>query len=129
MSNGEIQTNHHKKEQLTAAYMNAGWMSQDLVNVINRVVNDCKVCQKFERSVARPRVTLPKSKSFNEIVTLYLKEFRSKYILWMVDNFTKFMHGRLIPNKKVDTIINAVNDSWSMNASFPSGRFFVDNGL
>ena len=74
--------NRHKgKEQLLTAYRNAGWMSPGLANIFDRVVNDCKVCQKFQTSVARPRVTLPKVSSFNEVVTLDLKEFGSKYIL------------------------------------------------
>ena len=76
------EVNHHKgKEQLMAAYRNAGWMSPELLNVIESVVNDCKVFQKFQRSVARPRVTLPKSTSFNEVVALDLKEIGSKYVL------------------------------------------------
>ena len=79
---------HKGKEQLISAYRNAGWMSPDLVNMINHVVNNCHVCQKFQRSVARPRVSLPKARSFNEIVTLDLKEFGNKYILWMIDSFT-----------------------------------------
>ena len=74
--------NRHKgKEQLLQAYRNAGWMSPEMSNTIERVVNDCKVCQKFQRSIARPHVTLPKASSFNEIVTLDLKEFGNKYIL------------------------------------------------
>ena len=91
------EVNHHKgKEQLMATYRNAGWMSPELSNIIDRVVNDCKVCQKFQRSVARPRVTLPKSTSFNEVVTLDLKEFGSKYVIWMIDSFSRFMVGILI---------------------------------
>ena len=43
---------HKRKEQLVAAYRNAGWMSPELANTINCIVNNCKVCQKFERSVA-----------------------------------------------------------------------------
>ena len=40
------EVNQHKgKEQLMAAYRNAGWMSPELANIIDRVVNDCKVCQ------------------------------------------------------------------------------------
>ena len=66
---------------MIAAYQDAGLMSPELVTVINRMVNDCRVCQKFERSIAQPRVTLPKLTLFNEIVTLDLKEFGSKYIL------------------------------------------------
>ena len=76
---------HKSKEQLIAAYNNAGWISQDLVNIINRVVNNCKVCQKFGKLVARPRVTLPAFQAFNEVVTLELKEFVSNYVFWMID--------------------------------------------
>lgn len=39
---------HKKKDQLVAAYRNAGRMSPELVNTINCVVNNCKVYQKFE---------------------------------------------------------------------------------
>ena len=72
-------------------YRNAGWMSSELANIIDRVVNDCKVCQKFQKSVARPRVTLPKASSFNEVVTLDLKDFGNKYVLQMIDSFSRFI--------------------------------------
>ena len=76
------EVNRHKgKEQLMQAYRNAGWMSPEMMNTIDRVVNDGKVCQKFQKSIARPHVTLPKASSFNEVVTLDLKEFGNKYIL------------------------------------------------
>ena len=91
------EVNHHKgKEQLMTAYRNAGWMSPDLMNMVNRVVNDCKICHKFQRSVARPRGTLPKSISFNEVVMLDLKEFGNKQVLWMIDHFSRFMVGKII---------------------------------
>ena len=82
------EVNRHKRiNQLMAAYCQAEWMSPEVANIINRVINDCKVSQKFQRSVARPRVLLPQATSFNEVVTLDLKEFSSKYILWMIDLF------------------------------------------
>jgi len=121
--------NHHKrKEQLMAGYTNSGWMSPELANIINCVVTDCKVCQKFQRSVARPRVTLLKATSFNEVVTLDFREFGSKYILWMIDSFSRFILGKLLDNKKADTIIQAITDSWCMSLGFPSHGFFADNG-
>ena len=46
----------------------------------------------------------------------------------MADTFTRFMQGKLIPNKKADTIISAIMDTWCMNLAFPSNRFFADNG-
>ena len=78
---------HKSKEQLIAAYNNTGWMSPELVT-INRVVNDCMVCKKFQKSITRPRATLPKSYSFNEIITLDLKKFGSRYALLIGDSFT-----------------------------------------
>ena len=95
---------------------------------MDRVVNDCKVCQKFQKSIARPRVTLPKSTSFNEVVTLDLKDFGSKYVLWMIDTFSRLMVGKLLNNKKAVTINQAIMDSWCMNLGFPASGFFVDNG-
>ena len=121
--------NRHKgKEQLLQGYRNAEWMSPEIVNTIERVVNDCKACQKFQKSVARPRVTLPKASSFNEVVTLDLKEFGNKYVLWMIDSFSRFMVGKMISNKKADTIIQAIIDSWCIIVGFPSHGFFADNG-
>ena len=52
---------HKGKDQLMTAYRNAGWISPDLTSIIDRVVKDCKVCQKFQKSVARLRVTLQKA--------------------------------------------------------------------
>ena len=100
------EVNRHKgKDQLMQAYRNAGWMSPEMMNIVERVVNDCKVCQKFQKSIARPRVTLPKSTSFNEVVTLDLKEFCNEYVLWMIDSFSRFMIGKLLTNKRADTIM------------------------
>ena len=71
---------------MIAAYRNASQISPELVTIINRVVNDCLVCQKYEKSFAQPRVTLPKLTSFNEIVTLDLKEFGFEYVyLWATE--------------------------------------------
>ena len=78
--------------------------------------------------VTRPKVALPISRSFNEVVTLDLKEFGSKCILWMINSFTRFIQGKLISNKKADTIIQALMDSWCMSDGFPSHGFFADNG-
>ena len=123
------EVNRHKgKEQLMTAYQNTGWMSPYMANVINRIINDCKVCQKFQRLVAGPRVSLPRATSFNKVVTLDLKEFGSKYLPWMINAFSRFIVGKLIMNKRVDTIFQVLTNSWCMSLGFPSHGFFADNG-
>ena len=70
-----------------AAYRIAGWVSPELSSIIDRVVNDCKVCQKVPKICSKSKSNLAKSTSFNEVVMLDLKEFGSKYVLWMIDSF------------------------------------------
>merc|ERR1712082_356966 len=51
------EVNRHKgKDQLVQAYRTAGWMGPELTSLIERVVNNCKVCQKLKTSMARPQV-------------------------------------------------------------------------
>ena len=38
------------------------------------------------------------------------------------------MLGKLIPNKKADTILEALNLTWNYTVGFPSVGFFADNG-
>ena len=49
------EVNRHKgRDQLIQAYRTAGWMGPELTSLIERVVNDCRVCLKFKTSIARP---------------------------------------------------------------------------
>ena len=63
--------------------------------------------------MSRLKVTLPKTTSFNEVITLDLKEFGTKHVLWMIDKFSRFMVGKLLNNKKAETIIQALMDHCS----------------
>ena len=52
--------------------------------------------------------TLPKSTKFNEVVTLYLKALGLKHVLWIINIFNIFVQGKVILNKRVETIVKAV---------------------
>ena len=69
-------------------YRQARLLTTEMGKMIKRVVNDCRICQKFGRTMITPKVLLTKNMSFNEMVTLDLKEFGSKYVLWHMDLFT-----------------------------------------
>ena len=75
----------------------------------------------------KPKIALPKAGSFNEIVTLDLKQFGSKYVLWCVDAFTRFVQGKLLNNKKAETIVNALNECWNLPFGIPNVRYYANN--
>merc|ERR1712121_235876 len=122
-------TNHKSAQKLIKSYRNTGIIGPETVKTIRQVVKDCKICQKFGRSMVRPKVALPRATSLNEIITLDLKQFGSKYVLWCIDAFTRFVQGKLLNNKKVETIVNSVNESWNLAFGIPGIGYYADNGM
>ena len=99
------------------------------------VINNCKTCSQHKKAPPRPRVGLPVTNTFNEVVGLDLKvlnKAKGEYILWMVDLFSKMIKGVYIRNKKPETIINGIISSWVIGdgagVGFPSRGFWSDNG-
>ena len=91
-------------------------------------MRDCKICQKFGRSLVKPKIALPIATSLNEIVTLDLKQFGDKYVLWCIDSFTRFIQGRLLKNKKAETVMNAIEECWNLPFGIPAMGYYADNG-
>merc|ERR1712240_48972 len=121
-------TNHKYAEQLLKHYKRADLIGPETVKTIKRVVRDCKICQKFSKSMVKPKIALPNASSFNEIVTLDLKQFGNKHVLWCIDSFKRFIQGKLLRNKKAETILNAINECWNLSFGIPAGGFYADNG-
>merc|ERR1711889_47621 len=121
-------TNHKSVEQLLKHYRRADLIGPETVKTIKRVVRDCKICQKFGRSMVKPKIVLPNASSFNEIVTLDLKQFGNKHVLWCIDSFTRFIQGKLLRNKKAETILNTINECWNLPFGIPAVGFYADNG-
>jgi len=121
-------TNHKSAEQLLKQYRRANLIGPNTVKLIKQVVRDCQICQKFGRSMVKPKIALPNASSFNKVVTLDLKQFEDKYVLWCIDSFTRFVQGKLLRNKKAETVLNAINECWNLPFGIPAVSFFADNG-
>ena len=104
---------------------------QEVLDVIDR----CKVCSQMRKAPQRPKVGMPVTNDFNEIVGMDLKvvnKNKGEYILWMVDLFTKLIKGKYIKNKKPSTIIEAIISTWIVGdgggPGHPKVSFWSDNG-
>ena len=111
------------------AYCNAGILTEGGRKVIKRVINSCKVCKKFKKSLGTPKNAIPKPVDFNEIVALDLKQMGKRYILWMICTFTRFIKGVVVNDKEAETIIKALQNGWNLNYGYPSRGYYADNGL
>ena len=75
---------HKSEDQLLHAYKNAGKLTKKVREFIKTVINRCQVCNKYKKSLPKPKCNLPKVTDFNQIVTIDLKQFGTKYVLWCV---------------------------------------------
>ena len=74
---------------------------------------------------------MKKATTSNEVISLDLKEFNSenKYVLYMVDEFPGYLKGKVINNKKPETIIKAFNKAWiEEGPGIPKEETMTDNG-
>ena len=49
-------------------------------------------------------------------------------MLWCICAFTRFIQGRLLKNKKAETIINAIEECWNLAFGIPTIGYYTDNG-
>ena len=110
------------------AFRNAGRLDSQISKMEKEVVEGCNICQKNARSRSKPSVAIPRATDFNSIVTLDLKEMGKKYILWMVDAFSRMLAGVVLKDKKAETILEKLEMEWCLRYGYPSVGFYADNG-
>ena len=87
--------------------------------------------QKYTRTKDNPKVGMPKAGDTNEVVSLDLKEMRDddKYILYLVDEFSRFTRAEVVPSKEAPVVLKALEDAWvHRGPGWPSKGFFSDRG-
>ena len=128
IKNTHILNNHKRESQMKEIYKTADMYSKEVKEFIKDVILRCEICQKSDRAAIKPKTTLPKVQGVNEVITLDLKQFGDKYVLWMIDSFSKFMKGALMTNKKSETIISNLQSHWNYGEGFPTRGYWADNG-
>ena len=94
--------------------INRGKWQPTFTSISKDVVAKCLSCQPKHVWSSKPQSTLPRDMDFNEIISVDLKELAPKYrkegykyILYIVDKFSKFMKEVLIKNKEAGTVVSA----------------------
>ena len=91
-----------------------------IMDIANKTIHICAVCRKFKKTRPQPKVALSKANSCNEVVSLDLKEWRSvrKQMLYCCDQFSGYLVGQVIPNKKPETVWKALDKRWIPKKGF-----------
>lgn len=116
----DIQKLHHTfghvaSSKLEKLIRNAKKLTEEVEGFLKKVEETCQSCQKNRIMKPRPAVSLPRVSQFNQIVSIDLKQYTDgldKYILYMVDLFSRLTVGALIKNKKPATIGEMILEKW-----------------
>ena len=102
---------------------------------ILEIIDNCETCSKMKKAPPRPKVGLPVSNDFNQVVAMDLKvvdKAKGHYILWLVDTFSKLIKGKYIKDKNPSTIIEGIISTWIIGdgtgPGSPTMGFYSDNG-
>ena len=118
---------HPSSKRLKQLIWNSGVKDSEIDGIIDNVTQNCDICKRFRRSPPRPIVNFPLASDFNETVAMDIKFINNHPILHMIDHATRFSRACLLPNKKPNSIIQAILTHWIQIFGQPD-RFLTDNG-
>ena len=119
---------HPSSRRLIKLIKDGGVVNQSLNEKIEDVEKNCHICRKFKKKPLRPVVCFPRAKTFNENLAIDLKCFSGKYMLHILDQFTRFSRTIVINDKKAATVLKGVTHAWLAIFGSPKS-ILADNGL
>jgi len=76
---------------------------------IRQINDDCHTCGTNKRKMSKKKTSLPRASGFNQVVTMDLKvHSTTEYVLWLVDDATRLIRGEVVKDKRLETILNAI---------------------
>ena len=118
---------HASAERIYKLHCTAGDPDPELKKALEDTVKNCDVCQRIKRPPPRPKVCLPLSSQFNEVVAMDIKFINQKPVLHVIDTFTRYSTGNFLKSKHASTVIEAIFRMWISVFGRPI-KFFSDNG-
>ena len=103
---------HPASSKLIKLLKDGGVDDPVLHKLIEEITEKCDICTKFKKKQLTPAVCFPRATEFNENIAVDLKSFTSKYMLHIIDHFTRFSRGVVINNKEADTIVDGLIRGW-----------------
>ena len=92
--------------------LEAAGVGPDILANVQRVVNTCTVCRAWTRPYPRSVTTLNLATRFNEQLEVDLLFHKEYVILHILDNCTRFGATALLADRRVETILEALQNFW-----------------
>ena len=119
---------HPPVKRLRTLMKDAGVWNDEYESDLDAIHQRCDICKLYAKTPDRPAVAMPMATQFNEKVCLDLKKWGNKWILHMIDMFSRFTVSVFISRKFPSEVINKIMTCW-IGAGFGVMQgLLTDNG-
>ena len=101
--------------------------SKGLLDEIEIKSQNCQICKRFKKLPSIPIVGLPLSATFGECVAMDLFVVQGKFILHLLDTFTRYSVAVVRNSKNQNSITDAIIKAWISYFGKPQ-KVIADNG-
>ncbi|CAG2204921.1 unnamed protein product [Mytilus edulis] len=123
----ELSFAHPPKKRLVALLKDAGIWKEEYDEDLSEIQSKCDLCKMYAVTPPRPVVSMPMAKQFNEKVTIDLKQYKDRWILHMIDMWSRYTVSVFINRKKPTNVIEALMKNW-VGIFGVMGALMSDNG-
>ena len=92
-----------------------------------QIEDKCELCKIYAKTPSRPIVGMPMAKKFNEKVAMDLKQRNSRWILHIIDMWSRYTLSIFIDRKKSSNVIDNLMTHWIWKFGV-MGALMTDNG-
>ena len=103
---------HASSNQLIRLFNNANIKNKAVFDELKNVEKICEFCTKHKRASPIPSVSIPLAYSFNEMVSMDLKQINNKWVLHCIDYVTRFSAAHPVKDKSPEEIIEKFFMIW-----------------
>jgi hypothetical protein len=109
---------------------------KELEKVLEKILKNCKICQKYKKKSKRPTVTFPKANDLDEVVSIDLKPVATisddkrdkRQIVYMVDMSSRFTRGGISKSKHAEDVVQVLLNEWCLSVmGYPKKCFVADH--
>ena len=92
-----------------------------------QIEDKCELCKIYAKTPSRPIVGMPMARKFNENVAMDLKQKNSRWILHIIDMWSRYTLSIFIDRKKSSNVIDNLMTHWIWKFGV-MGALMTDNG-
>lgn len=122
---------HAPKKRLRKLLEDADMWSEEMSQALTEIEKTCKECKIYSKPPSRPVVGMSFSKSFNDVLTMDLKDYKNgenkHKLLHIVDMCTRFSQCARVKSKKKEEILEVLFKAW-IQVFGPPNKILTDNG-